>query len=92
MESRTAFRGAGNSKWFMAVLALIVALGLAVMAGYVAKSVSAPAATHTNAVSTESRACPIDNCNLRSVTEAAPKAEAATEPAYTFDGAYGLVP
>jgi hypothetical protein len=76
----------------MAALALVVAVGLAVMAGYVARSISGPAATHTNAVSTESRACPIDNCNLRSVSEPARQSEAGSEPAYQFDGPYGLVP
>ena len=53
MESRAAFRGTEISKWLMALLALIVALGLSVMAGYMAKSVSAPAATQTNSVTTE---------------------------------------
>jgi len=59
LENRTALRGAGTSKWIVALFALIVVLGLGVMAAYIAKGVSAPAATHTNIVSTESgRGCP----------------------------------
>jgi hypothetical protein len=96
MENRTAFRGAGISKWVVALFAVIVVLCLGVMAGYLAKGVSAPAATHTNIVSTESgRTCPISNCNTRSMTspEAAPTSAGKDEPAYSFDpSGYGLVP
>ena len=48
MESRTALRGTGISKWLVALFAVIAVLGLGVMAGYLAQSVSAPAASHTN--------------------------------------------
>jgi hypothetical protein len=95
MENRTALRGAGSSKWIVALFALIVVLCLGVTAGYLAKGVSAPAATHTNIVSTESGpTCPISNCNLRgpSSTQAAPRSDDMTEPAYSFDGGFGLVP
>ncbi len=45
MENRTALRGAGISKGLVVLFAVIVALGLGVMAAFVAKSVStAPAA------------------------------------------------
>ena len=96
MENRTALRGAGTSKWIVALFALIVVLGLGVMAAYIAKGVSAPAATHTNIVSTESgRGCPLSNCNLRSVgsSEAAPTSTASGELPYSFDGnGTGFVP
>ena len=96
MENRTALRGAGISKWLIALFALIVVLGLGVMAGYLAKSVSAPAATHTSIVSTQSGpTCPISNCNLRSAgsTEAAPTSAGRDELPYSFDGSgTGFVP
>ncbi|HEV2036870.1 MAG TPA: hypothetical protein VGU71_22190 [Candidatus Dormibacteraeota bacterium] len=96
MENRTALRGAGNSKWLIALFALIVVLGLGVMAGYVAKSVSAPAATHNSIVSTQSGpTCPLTNCNLRSTgsTEAAPTSAGRDDLPYSFDGSrIGLVP
>ena len=96
MENRTALRGAGTSKWIVALFALIVVLGLGVMAAYIAKGVSAPAATHTNIVSTESgRGCPLSNCNLRSLTspEAARTSAGRDELPYSFDGnGTGLVP
>ena len=45
MENRTALRGAGISKGLVVLFAVIVAIGLGVMAAFVAKSVStAPAA------------------------------------------------
>jgi lipopolysaccharide export LptBFGC system permease protein LptF len=69
MESRTAFRGAGISKWVVALCAVIVVLCLGVMAAYLAKGVSAPAATHTSIVS----------------TQAAPTTAGKDEPAYSFD-------
>ena len=96
MENRTALRGAGTSKWIVALFALIVVLGLGVMAAYIAKGVGAPAATHTTIVSTESgRSCPLSNCNLRSVgsSEAAPTSTASGELPYSFDGnGTGFVP
>ena len=96
MENRTALRGAGTSKWIVALFAVIVVLGLGVMAAYIAKGVSAPAATHTNIVSTESgRGCPLSSCNLRSVAspEAAQTKADREELPYSFDGnGTGLVP
>ena len=96
MESRTAFRGAGISKWIVAMFALIVVLCAGVIAGYLAKGVSAPAATHTNIVSTQSGpTCPISNCNLRSVAspEAAATSAGKDEPAYSFDpSGYSPIP
>jgi hypothetical protein len=96
LENRTALRGAGTSKWIVALFALIVVLGLGVMAAYIAKGVGAPAATHTTIVSTESgRSCPLSNCNLRSVgsSEAAPTSTASGELPYSFDGnGTGFVP
>ncbi len=50
MEARTAFRGTGISKLFVAAALVVVALGLGVMGAYVAKSISAPAATQTHIV------------------------------------------
>jgi lipopolysaccharide export LptBFGC system permease protein LptF len=44
MENRTALRGAGISKGLVVLFAVIVAIGLGVMAAFVAKSVSGPAA------------------------------------------------
>jgi hypothetical protein len=97
MENRTALRGAGSSKWIVALFALIVVLCLGVTAGYLAKGVSAPAATHTAIVSKESGpTCPLTNCNLRgpSDTQTAPTAAGKMdEPAYSFDpSGYSLVP
>jgi hypothetical protein len=97
MENRTALRGAGGSKWIVALFALIVVLCLGVMAGYLAKGVSAPAATHTNIVSTQSGpTCPISNCNLRSVASPQAASNAAgkmDEPAYSFDpSGYSPIP
>jgi hypothetical protein len=48
LESRAELRGTGISKWLIALFAVIAVLGLGVMAGYLAHSVSAPAATHTS--------------------------------------------
>jgi len=48
MESRATLRGTGTSKWITALLALSIVLALSVMAGYLAKPVSSPAATQTN--------------------------------------------
>jgi lipopolysaccharide export LptBFGC system permease protein LptF len=51
MENRTALRGAGISKGLVVLFAVIVAIGLGVMAAFVAKSVTAPAAaTQSNLV------------------------------------------
>lgn len=44
MEARTAIRGSGISRSFVAVCALVVTMGLGVTAGVVAKNLSAPAA------------------------------------------------
>jgi hypothetical protein len=96
LENRTALRGAGTSKWIVALFVVLLTIGLGVMAAYVAKGVSAPAATHTNIVSTESgRGCPLSNCNLRSVAspEAAQTKAGRDELPYSFDGnGTGLVP
>jgi hypothetical protein len=96
MENRTALRGAGISKGLMALFAVIVALGLGLMAGYVARTITAPAATQTRIVSTESGpVCPLSNCNLRSVgtTEAAPNSAGRDEPVDSFGGGgTGFVP
>ena len=96
MENRTALRGTGNSRWLVAVFVVVVTLALGMVAAYVAKGVSTPAATHTNIVSTQSgQTCPISNCNLRSVAspQAAPTRAGKDEPAYSFDpSGYGLVP
>ena len=52
MENRTALRGAGTSKGLVVLFAVIVAIGLGVMAAFVAKSVSGPAAaTQTSVIS-----------------------------------------
>jgi hypothetical protein len=51
MENRTALRGARISKGLVVLFAVIVAIGLGVMAAFVAKSVSGPAAaTQSNLV------------------------------------------
>ena len=92
MENRTALRGAGNSKWLVALFALIVVLGLGVMAGYVAKGVSAPAATQTNVSTEAGQTCPI-NLRAPSTTDAGSTGPGIDEPAYSFDpSVYGLVP
>ncbi|GAC1504174.1 MAG: hypothetical protein NVS1B3_00330 [Candidatus Dormibacteraceae bacterium] len=58
MESRTAFRGEGISKGIVALLAVIVVLGLGVMAGFVAKSATGPAAgSQSLQVATQSAPC-----------------------------------
>jgi hypothetical protein len=44
MEARTAIRGSGISRSFVAVCAVVVTMGLGVTAGVVAKNLSAPAA------------------------------------------------
>lgn len=96
MESRQEFRGAGSPRWLLTLFAVIVAMCLGVMAGYLVKPISGPAATQTNAVSTEAdRACPISNCNLRSVErpEAGPTRTSKEEPVQIVDGTGpGLVP
>lgn len=51
MENRTALRGAGISKGLVVLFAVIVAIGLGVMAAFVAKSVSGPAAATQTTVS-----------------------------------------
>jgi hypothetical protein len=51
MENRTEIRGARVSKGLVVLLAVIVAIGLGVMAAFVAKSFSGPAAaTESNLV------------------------------------------
>src|SRR5258708_33716917 len=51
MENRTAIRGARASKGLVVLFAVIVAIGLGVMAAFVAKSFSGPAAaTESNLV------------------------------------------
>jgi hypothetical protein len=51
MENRTTIRGAGISKGLIVLFAVIVAIGLGVMAAFVARSVSGPAAaTESNLV------------------------------------------
>ena len=96
MENRTALRGTGNSRWLIAVFVVIVTLALGMIAAYVAKGVSAPAATQNSTISTQSGpACPLTSCNLRSTgsTEAAPTSAGRDELAYSFDGSgIGLVP
>ena len=49
MENRAAIRGAGISKGLVVLFAVIVAIGLGVMAAFVAKSVSGPAAATESA-------------------------------------------
>jgi len=44
MENRAAIRGAGISKGLVVLFAVIVAIGLGVMAAFVAKTVTGPAA------------------------------------------------
>ncbi|GAC1504173.1 MAG: hypothetical protein NVS1B3_00320 [Candidatus Dormibacteraceae bacterium] len=51
MENRTALRGAGISRGLVVLFAVIVAIGLGVMAAFVAKTVTGPAAaTESNLV------------------------------------------
>ena len=50
MEARQSFGRTGISKGFIAVVAVLITLGLAVMAAAVAKNVSGSAATQTHAV------------------------------------------
>jgi hypothetical protein len=80
----------------MTLFAVIVAMCLGVLAGYLVKPISGPAATQTNAVSTEAgRTCPLSSCNLRSVErpEAAQTSTSKDEPAYSYDGSgTGFVP
>jgi hypothetical protein len=77
MENRTALRGTGSSRWLVAVLVVVVTLALGMIAAYVAKGVSTPAATHTNIVS----------------TQAAATNEGRDEPAYSIDpSGYSLIP
>ena len=49
MENRAAIRGAGISKGLVVLFAVIVAIGLGVMAAFVAKSVTGPAAATESA-------------------------------------------
>ena len=56
MENRTALRGAGISKGLVVLFAVIVAIGLGVMAAFVAKSVSGPAAATQSVQSTHQQA------------------------------------
>ena len=44
MEARTALRGTGISKLFVGAFLVVVAVGLGIMAAFVAKNLSAPAA------------------------------------------------
>jgi len=48
MEARSAIRGSGISKSFVAVCAVVATMGLGVTAGVVAKNLSAPAAAGTH--------------------------------------------
>jgi hypothetical protein len=54
MENRAAIRGAGISKGLVVLFAVIVAIGLGVMAAFVAKSVSGPAAATESAPAVQS--------------------------------------
>ena len=96
MENRTALRGTGSSRWLVAVFVVVVTLALGMVAAYVAKGVSTPAATHTSIVSTQSgQTCSSSICDLRSVAspEAAATSAGKDEPAYSFDpSAYSPIP
>jgi hypothetical protein len=48
MENRTALRGAGTPKGLVVAFAVIVAIGLAIMAAFVVKTISGPAAATVN--------------------------------------------
>ena len=50
MEARTAIRGSGISRSFVAVCAVVATMGLGVTAGVVAKNLSAPAAVPAHVV------------------------------------------
>jgi hypothetical protein len=51
MENRAAYRGAGISKGLVALFAVLVAISLGVMAAFVVKTISGPAAaTESNLV------------------------------------------
>jgi hypothetical protein len=50
MEARASLGRTGTSKAFIAIVAVLITLGLAVMAAAVAKNVSGSAATQTHAV------------------------------------------
>src|ERR1700681_4498926 len=50
MEARTAIRGSGISRSFVAVCAVVATMGLGVTAGVVAKNLSAPAAVPAHIV------------------------------------------
>ena len=58
MENRTALRGAGISKGLVVLFAVIVAIALGVMAAYVAKTVSGPAAATQSVQSSYSNQAP----------------------------------
>jgi hypothetical protein len=51
MEARTAIRGSGISRSFVAVCAVVATMGLGVTAGVVAKNLSVPAAVPAHIVS-----------------------------------------
>jgi lipopolysaccharide export LptBFGC system permease protein LptF len=58
MENRTALRGAGISRGLVVLFAVIVAIGLGVMAAFVAKTVSGPAAATQSTLVTSSYSGP----------------------------------
>ena len=58
MENRTAIRGARVSKGLVVLFAVIVAIGLGVMAAFVAKTVSGPAAATQSVQSSHSNQAP----------------------------------
>jgi len=58
MEARAAFGRTGASKGFIAVVAVLITLGLAVMAAAVAKNASGSSATQTHAVQAQSASGP----------------------------------
>jgi hypothetical protein len=66
----------------MPLFAVIVAMGLGVMAGLLVRPTSGPAATHTNFVSTEAGPN----------AEAAPSAPSSTGPVQIIDGTGPLLP
>lgn len=89
MENRTAIRGAGISKGLVALLAVIVVLGLGVMAAFVAKSVSAPAAATESNLVTSTYSGPGPDARERNDHGAA--SQVAQPESDTFDG-HGQLP
>jgi hypothetical protein len=82
MEARTAIRGSGISRSFVAVCAVVATMGLGVTAGVVAKNLSAPAGVPAHIVQGQGGSLQVSGYRggVQSINDNLPAAPAAVGP------------